>query len=471
MVRKILARLAPLLLAFLTTGCASFTVQPRQPLLVDVTRSVDGWQARYTMPIDARAWAFHRSGLAAEGEVPWRPQRWRVATPGVSLARIGEFDVLVAEDGDVPREVIIAFDVAPLDIVSDHDPAVFLSDGSIALYTGHFSAFPMFRPDNLADMTSGYAYPSRLTFGDGGRPVRHNGIAAESVSAEEDGYVLFGTPEPVTTEYGSLIVDPGLPEWLASEVIDYAGPALEFYARRMGPAGRRPPTVVAAWGGPTEDRAFISGTLADSTLTLSLEGAFFETRSYPALVYTQRLVGHEVGHIWLGEAIGYEKWADTWITEGGTVLMAERLQEALNARNAEEEAVFGAVRRLAALEEGREIADVPSDLDKAREACPKWLDNGALAEAFERRERRAFYDCGAMFALAVEQAGAARGEDFFDFFTLLQQRNADGFVSGDEWLDAAEAFGLPDRKRAIIARLLAEGSADGEADMVALLDD
>ena len=76
----------------------------------------------------------------------------------------------------------------------------------------------------------------------------------------------------------------------------------------------------------------------------------------------------------------------------------------------------------------------------------------------ERGERRAYYACGAVFALVAE---AASGRSFYKFARQLVDANrADGIVSRAEWLAAFDAATRkPDLGRDI-ARLLDKGHPD-----------
>ena len=59
-----------------------------------VTRDGDSWMAEYTLDRDAPVWAFFNSALLEETHLPWRPDQWRVVTPGVVLERSAARDIL-----------------------------------------------------------------------------------------------------------------------------------------------------------------------------------------------------------------------------------------------------------------------------------------------------------------------------------------------------------------------------------------
>ena len=81
-----------------------------------------------------------------------------------------------------------------------------------------------------------------------------------------------------------------------------------------------------------------------------------------------------------------------------------------------------------------------------------------MLRVHQRGERRAFYACGAVFALVAE---AASGSSFYRFARQLVDANrADGVISRTEWLAAlTQATRQPDLARDI-ARLLDRGVDD-----------
>ena len=59
------------------------------------------------------------------------------------LEQRGSYDVLIANRGDVPRNVRIRFTPFTKGLQDDYTPALQFTDGSVALYIAQFDAFPM----------------------------------------------------------------------------------------------------------------------------------------------------------------------------------------------------------------------------------------------------------------------------------------------------------------------------------------
>jgi len=88
-----------------------------------------------------------------------------------------------------------------------------------------------------------------------------------------------------------------------------------------------------------------------------------------------------------------------------------------------------------------------------------------VAEAGERGEHRAYYACGAVFAMAAEAAQKRRdGGDWFDFLRpVLAANREDGVLSRAEWLDALTRVSGDPSLAPILDRMLDQGAADPAA--------
>ena len=135
------------------------------------------------------------------------------------------------------------------DLLADYDPALVFTDGSIALYSEQFDAFPLrsaVRAERLPLDLSGTrapASPTRVTFTDYSGAVLNAGQRIASVTLDDDDgtYVLFGPAEPVVTEVMATIIDPELPDWIRESLLRDTPAILAGYSEALGPApGARP---------------------------------------------------------------------------------------------------------------------------------------------------------------------------------------------------------------------------------------
>ena len=445
--------------AALLTGCAtaSVPVEAERPVpLVTVSRDGERWTADFTLPSDSPTWVFLRSALARETGKPWREGQWAVETPGVVLERRGHFDILrAANGGPVPRNLRIRMTPKAEDLNADYDPALMFTDGSAALYAGHFTVFPIGSPEaaealpmdlNEANID---ADNSRITWRDASGPVLFEGERqAAPVSERSNIYVLFGRADLVDSPRLATVIDPGLPGWLGDEIKTFAPRIAAYYAERLGPGQTDKPTIMVSWNGPTPQLRSMGGSVLPGLIIMAFEGDNVVTPSTEMRDHARWFIGHESAHFWLGQTVAYEFSRDAWITEGGADLMAMRAQAVLSP-----------------------TYDLHSALQEEVDDCTR-LAVKPVASANQRSEHRAYYACGAVFALAAEAAQKrATGGDWFDFLKpLIDANREDGKLSRAEWLEALlQVTGDPDVRREIDT-LLDEGAPDPAVLIARLFD-
>ena len=441
---------AALLLAL--AGCAAHAGGAVRPLEVAAVRSGDSWTAEFHFPRRAGAWVFVRSALARIGEQPWRPQSWTVETPGVRLERRGHYDVLVAARGRVPDQVRIRFTPFTGDLIADYDPALAFTDGSVALFSGQFEAFPLRSPAAAAALpidlsgAGAPASPTRVTFSDAAGQVLHAGQRYQAVVLDESSgsYVLFGPAQPLVTDELSTIIDPQLPRWIKESLARSAPEILARYAAAMGPVAGPRPTIMVSWAGPTPRLRSMGGSTLPGLIAITYEGAGVLTENAELRAFGLKFIAHEAAHFWLGETVRYKVSRDAWITEGGADLLA--------------------IRTVAALDP---TYDWRAELNLSIADCASLSAGRGIASAEQRNEHRAYYACGALFGLLAE---GASGRPFTRFVRgLIAANRADTVVTREEWLAALDQVSGDRALSDGIAALLDQGSSDPKPAIAALL--
>jgi hypothetical protein len=412
---------------------------------VTVTRDGDNWTAEYELDRDAPVWAFFVSALTEETRVAWRPEQWRVVTPGVVLERAGGRDILRAADGgSVPRRVGIAFTPRPDNLEAEYEVLVF-TDGSVAMPSAMFDVFPLASVAEAEAVPldlNGYPLqsgPSSVTWRDRAGPVLFRGQRVPSATAvQAQTYILFGEAVLIESEGLVTVIDPALPAWVGAAIQDFAPRVAEVYARRLGPGQSDRPTVMVSWNGPTPGRTSMGGSVLPGLIVMKFDGVGVVEPSARVSTTARWFIGHESAHFWLGQVVRYERASDAWIMEGGADLMAIRALKAIDP-----------------------AYDAQAALQKEVDDCIRLADQ-PVVEAAERGEHRANYACGAVFAMVAEGAQRrATGGDWFDFLKpLIDANRADGVLTRDEWLDTLDAVSGDATLRRDIETLLDEGSAD-----------
>jgi hypothetical protein len=458
MLKPALAALAALTLSLGACATASpdGTIAPASAgPAVTVIRDGESWTADYVLDRDAPVWGFFRSSLIDGSRRPWRLEQWRVLTPGVMLGRVGSRDVLRAVDGGaVPRTVRIAFTPRAENLEADYGVLTF-TDGSVALPDGQFDIFPLASVEAvsaLPDDLNGHpldAGPTTVTWRDRGGPILFRGQrVAEATEAGADTYILFGQADLVEGPRLTTVTDPQLPGWIGGAIEDFAPRVADDYARRLGPGQTAQPTIMVSWNGPTSGLTSMGGSVMPGLIVMAFEGEGVVEPSAQVLGMARWFIGHESAHFWLGQTVRYERARDAWITEGGADLMAIRALEGIDP----------------AWDDRRE-------LQKEVDDCVSLADQ-PIADAGARGEHRAYYACGAVFAVVAEAAQKrATGGDWFDFLQpLIAGNRADGVLTRDEWLSALDRVSGDPALRRQIEVLLDEGSADPAHQIGALLD-
>lgn len=442
-------------------GCAAAplptgTWDARAAPVVSVVREGDRLTVDYVFNRDAAVWAFMDSALIMEVRQPWRPRQWTVETPGVVMERRGRYDVIRSlSGGSVPRRVSFTVRPQAVDLEAEYGTLAF-SDGAVALPTRQFDVFALpsveaaeAMPGDLngVEIEGG---PSTVTWRDAAGPVLFNGRRhAVLTTRGERSYVLLGQARVTPDDGLTTVIDPNLPGWIGEEIRAFAPRVGDYYQRRLGKpgVGSETSTVMVSWNGPTERLSSMGGSVLPGLIVMQFEGVGVLRPNAEMLERSRWFIGHESAHFWLGQAVRYQFARDAWITEGGADLMAVRALKALNP-----------------------AYDARAELQTEIDDCISLSRNKAVAEAGERGEHRAYYACGAVFAMAAEGAQKRRdGGDWFDFLRpVLTANRADGVLTRSEWLEALTRVSGDPTLTPIIDRMLDQGVADPAAEIAAL---
>ena len=128
-----------------------------------------------------------------------------------------------------------------------------------------------------------------------------------------------------------------------------------------------------------------------------------------------------------------------------------------------------AVRAISAIDPSYDARD---ELQREVDECVTLATGRPIASAGERGDNRAYYACGAVWALALEGARRERtGGDIFDVIADLQRRNADdGILTREEWLQALTRESGDRSLRLGIERMLDVGSNHPASEIARLFD-
>ena len=194
--------------------------------------------------------------------------------------------------------------------------------GGVALFTGQFDLLPVRSPREAGKLPSdlnGVIMPvttSSMTFIDGKQVVKHD--------RDSPAYVFLGPTKPVESADVVTLLDPELPAWIHKSLAQSVPEVLKHYAGQLGPARPGKPTVIASWNGATPGITSRGGGVLFGQIIMEYEGAGLVTETPERRAEDVWFVAHEAAHFWLGQTVSYQFARDTWITEGGSDLLAAR---------------------------------------------------------------------------------------------------------------------------------------------------
>lgn len=366
---------------------------PEPPIEVTVQRlAEDRWQAVYRLAEPAPAVRFVRTP-------PFRGEEWNVETPGLTLTRVGEADLVI---GEQPFDrLTISFPTNTTPLVKDYELVDRFTDGSVILYSGHLDLHPV-----AADADGAWERAARIAPTE--RPVmayRFLPLADEGVyvpgggdrweSATSGVYVYFGDLRPLESEHVVAFVDPGLPDDLR-RAFDRSLPRLfELYEERFAAKLAIRPTVYLN-AVPSARGYSTRGGVTGAVVQLAVEADF----AAPPPDLGERLVhliAHEAAHLWNGNRFHHrQRGGSSWLHEGSADALAERA--------------------LAEIGE-YDTADLARLASRQATQCARGLVDTRLIDSTAGGRFQLMYACGAVVALLTERGW--REGDLFDFWARL----------------------------------------------------
>lgn len=406
-----------------------------ESLTADVTRQGGHLVVELHLNAHAPEWVFTHSPAMLEDGARWRARDWTVLTPGVQLATLDGRDSLRSTGGGaLPRTVRLRIQPRPARVEASYNPVIDFGSGSFAVYSGQFDVEPR--------VSEAPPSPMRISWRDRSGPVLVDGERRDAAITDgEDAYILFGQAGLIEHQALATVVHSDLPDWVSGMILDEAPALIDHYTGRLGGGPALRPTVMAGWNGPTAGMTSMGGSVLPGLIAVSFEGDGLAEPSGDARFMIRAFLAHESAHFWLGQTVRYDADDDLWITEGGADLMSARAARAVDP-------------------------DFPDDalIQTLVDDCRTLAQQGSVESAGRRGQPRAYYACGATFALAAEGARARRdGGDWLDVVSdLISANRNDGVITRAEWLAHFESLAGA-RPRAIVETLLDQGGPGSSA--------
>lgn len=335
----------------------------------------------------------------------YRDATWSVVGGDAQFGRVNGIDVIVF---DKPSRNI-DFSIIPLtgQLQDDETPFVTFSDGGIAIYDAQFELVPFNALSAVEQLEEGIgaaassALPLDITVSSDqpflNKGKRTRGSLTQRVNGTTGNYIYTGPATAKSFQGFSLVLDPGLPHWIASEI----GTDIEGFLRSLedlwGYELAEPFTVMIAYKGPQGQGLSLHGNALDGQLLLELGGQGFTEPNNEALAYLHWYTIREIVQLFQtgrGVVLGGPEAA--WIHDGA----ANSIAYQLIASDMQSSDQF--------------LSSVYSNVF---EDCVKTLEGGTLESARARGTVTGPYACGDLIALSTDSY--LRRRDLFGFWSAL----------------------------------------------------
>ncbi|HEX4925991.1 MAG TPA: hypothetical protein VFV50_18000 [Bdellovibrionales bacterium] len=351
----------------------------------------------------------------------FRSRTWTGMSGGAMVASSRGVEVIAG------REPLRSFEflVRPYfgETQKDYEFFVRFGDGGTVVYTGHMSAIPVnCAGDCRVNQPEGIG-TYKITYNFIPRPGEHVLIdgapSTAPVSWDEEGlgrFVYFGRQVPVSRAGFTYLGDARSPDWVAQEIERLALPLIQYYSSQTGYPLARAPLVFlsfdpySSWGA--------RGGVLPGQVQLSIGGSEWRARSPEHVNRFQRLLAHELAHLWNGDLFqNAGEDGQSWMHEGGAEAFALR-----------------------ALRDGGHLSETRyRDLHtEAINECTAGLSGVALVESDAFRRFQNYYTCGTVINLLAERMSAARAGSLFRLWGDIFRRASGGRYSSHTFFRAVE---------------------------------
>lgn len=398
-----------LCLGALLLGAAYPATAKAEELSVDIEltpNTAEAWDVAYRLSVPVEHLVF------ARGNGDYRADTWTLDDDFI-LERLGSTDLIRRED----RQPFTAFNARLATfserLPKDYSPFIRFSDGAQAVFTGQFIVGV---PDEVDDGrfidganndNTAWADATRVTFDPGyfGRMIIDANVVSEptALAIGEGEYVYLGNSVVLETPYITAVVDSAAPDWLSELLYESMQATFEYYGKRLGrlPGGK--PSLLTTYRALDGMRVSFTGGVIGSQMAIQMGLGAGIDDTPEERAFLARFFAHEAAHLWNNGSVIAADPNEAWMHEGSAEAMAWLALLDLGVySNHETLALF----------------------QTAANDCAGFLEGGPLVQAARRDAFRAYYDCGAVIALATHGSMRKKGGDLFEFWKDLLEAHA-----------------------------------------------
>lgn len=353
---------------------------PTTTIAVDFDPAADRWHLRWDLGAPAVALRFER--VAAID----RAQTWQVG-PDLAWSTDRDGVVLRAVDGQARARFTATVATDPRTPSRLPPLHVRFADGGRLIDLGAVAADGELCTD---DRCGPILRPRRWELTAPARQLRVGArVGVERLTWDEardrprPSYAYAGAEVGAPGPAAIVLLDRGLPTWLATETERLIAAVLPALAARTGLALPAPPVVFVARAAGRSRRIAVRGRAVPGALVLEARGDWRRRRP-AALALWRELVVHEALHLWNGQVARRADRRDEWLSEGASTFVAG--------------AELRAAGLLDATRYGRRVV-------AAANRCAALLDGPLYGDGVDA----AYYPCGELLVLAIDRALVGQG--------------------------------------------------------------
>ncbi|GLR70426.1 hypothetical protein [Agaribacter marinus] len=390
------------LVPFLAASAAASVNDYQLHIHVHYQQDSDAWKVRYALPFQVDHIAFNRRSNFDRREL------YKIDESKFMWDKNGDVLLIRSVDGSKFNSLTINFSSYYDVIQKDYTHNIKYTDGSVLLYTNHFTLGPNIIEN---ETVSPIGLSFRGTVFHFYSPEQHITFLGKSYKGEADWlsegqgtYIYFGNIKPIENENMIAIVDPSLPKWVWQNTKTYFPKLFDFYTSKTGQSLSFKPVVFFNYDQVNGDYSNYSGGTLDGLVQLTINGQRWQSENVTQFNKLFHFLAHESAHFWNGQMFSNEEQEHAWMHEGGADTFAN----------------------FAMLEFGLiSPGQVVQKFENAVNSCVLNKGEESLEQSAKLWRYRNYYTCGAVMGLASHVAVKKNDENksIFDVWKHIFSAN------------------------------------------------
>ncbi len=383
------------------------------------------WSVKYELSETVTELAFARS----RGD--YRTSTWSFPDEDFLIKRLGDLDIVSRLDAQPFREFSAQLSPFRENISKEYLLFGRFTNGAERVYAGQFR---MLETDGSGEpIYNGLIQTLTFNPGNYGRFYADNtwhktSYTVQSESDHEDGYIIFGDTPITKFEGGSIMLDPGTPDWIRDGILDVTPIVSEYFENRLGSVSGPQTLTLITYSPDDHPGISIEGGVLANQVHFHLSGRGLSQENPKVVQHIAWTSAHETAHMWnsFGEFSPDYFYKDDdpdtpepknaqWLHEGGAEMLTYKAMKDTKSAS---------------------LDYLESRLQGFYSECVTALGHGPLNQAEDRGSFQDYYACGAVIGMLTEIACKTADKDYVDVWrSMTDDLNGDNY-SQKKYLNA-----------------------------------